>query len=157
MEIFCGGHPLRAVRPVLLQEVGASPSGRIKKTPSGRLVRFCGMLVLVHTPPTRSGRRVMFVTLEDEDGLFDLVAFPGVQSSAAGLLLTSTVITGEGLIKRRGRGTSSYSVVIRRLFPDWCGSIPGIFAHASALKAERGAQGTYFKPGSSDVEKNSNI
>jgi DNA polymerase III alpha subunit len=42
---------------------------------SGAIVRVSGMVIIVHTPPTKSGKRVMFLTLEDETGLFDVVVF----------------------------------------------------------------------------------
>ena len=37
------------------------------------------MLILVHTPPTKSGKRVMFLTLEDEMGLFEVVGISKAQ------------------------------------------------------------------------------
>jgi error-prone DNA polymerase len=59
--------------------------------PSGATVRVSGMLILVHTPPTKSGKRVMFLTLEDE-----VVVFSKAQDSFAGMILTSEVLTIEG-------------------------------------------------------------
>jgi DNA polymerase III alpha subunit len=46
-------------------------------------------VVIMHTPPTKSGKRVMFLTLEDETGLFDVVVFSKAQSRFAKLILTS--------------------------------------------------------------------
>ncbi len=40
----------------------------MRRTRSGATVRVSGMLILVHTPPTKSDKRVMFLTLEDEMG-----------------------------------------------------------------------------------------
>ncbi len=70
-------------------------SSNLRRMPSGATVRVSGMLILVHTPPTKSGKRVMFLTLEDEVGLFEVVVFSKAQDSFAGMILTSEVLTIE--------------------------------------------------------------
>ncbi len=120
LETYCSVHPMAAIRPFLKKRKILSGED-IKRLPSGSLVRLSGLMVLIHTPPTRSGKRVMFITLEDETGLIDLVAFPDIQRVGARILLTSEVITGEGILKRTGKDGISTSIVLRKLFKRWCG------------------------------------
>ena len=60
------------------------------------------MVIIIHTPPTKSGKRVMFLTLEDEMGLFEVVVFSKAQDRFARIILTSEVLTLEGRLKRQG-------------------------------------------------------
>jgi error-prone DNA polymerase len=82
MSVFCTAHPLTPIR-ALMRRAGIITAADLRRTPSGRRVKVSGRVILVHTPPTRSGQRVMFVTLEDETGLMDVVIFPRVQAHAA--------------------------------------------------------------------------
>jgi DNA polymerase III alpha subunit len=43
----------------------------------GRRVRIAGVIEAVRTAPTRNGRSVTFLTLDDEFGLFEATCFPG--------------------------------------------------------------------------------
>ena len=74
MSIFCHAHPLTSLRNILRKQ-NVVTSSNLRRMPSGATVRVSGMLILVHTPPTKSGKRVMFLTLEDEMGLFEVVVF----------------------------------------------------------------------------------
>ena len=69
MSIFCHAHPLTSLRNILRKQ-NVVTSSNLRRMPSGATVRVSGMLILVHTPPTKSGKRVMFLTLEDETGAF---------------------------------------------------------------------------------------
>ena len=56
----------------------------------------------------------MFLTLEDEEGLFDLTVFQDVQARYAKKILASTVLLVEGVVNRFGlRGVS---IVARRFW-----------------------------------------
>jgi DNA polymerase III alpha subunit len=78
MSIYCHAHPLTSLRNILRKQKVVTTSN-LCRMPSGATVRVSGMLILVHTPPTKSGKRVMFLTLEDEMGLFELVVFAKAQ------------------------------------------------------------------------------
>jgi error-prone DNA polymerase len=84
---------------------------RYKKT--GDRVWVAGRLTLVHTPPTKSGIRVMFITLEDEFGLIDLVFLPEKQSLYAKKLLLNLVCLCRGKVRRLGKG--DVSIVVEEL------------------------------------------
>ncbi|MBI5568847.1 MAG: hypothetical protein HY914_02785 [Desulfomonile tiedjei] len=120
MSVFCSGHPLEALRPRLAAE-GIVTARDLRRIPSGSQVRVTGMLVIVHTPPTRSKKRVMFITLEDETGLIDLVMFPKAQLHSARPVLTAEVVTVEGKLQRQGTRGLSISVVVDKVIPRWTG------------------------------------
>lgn len=89
-------------------------STALKWTPHGKRLKTGGRVIIIHTPPTKSGRRVMFLTLEDEAGLFDLTVFEDVRTRYAKKILASTVLLVEGTINRFGlRGVS---IVARRFW-----------------------------------------
>lgn len=120
MSVFCSGHPLTILRSRLTEE-GIVTAKELRRIPSHSRVRVTGMLVIVHTPPTRSGRRVMFITMEDETGLMDLVMFPKAQQDCARPILTSEVVTVEGRLQREGKNGVSILIVVEKVIQDWTG------------------------------------
>ncbi len=124
LDLYCTVHPLEVLRPHL-DKAGIITARGLSKVRDRARVRVSGVLVMVHTPPTRSGRRVMFVTLEDETGLVDLVVFPQVQERWAREIFTWEVLTVEGRVKKEGAGEQSVTVVVERVLPSLCSSSLG--------------------------------
>jgi DNA polymerase III alpha subunit len=129
MSVFCTAHPLTPVRP-LMRRAGIITAADLRRTPSGRRVKVSGRVILVHTPPTRSGQRVMFVTLEDETGLMDVVVFPGVQAHAARWVMTAEVLSIYGELQRLGKGGRSISIVVKGVIRNWSGSLEELLPRA---------------------------
>ena len=77
---------------------------------TGDRVWVAGRLTLVHTPPTKTGIRVMFITLEDKFGLIDLVLLPEKQSLYAKKLLSNLLCLCRGKVRRLGKGDTSVMV-----------------------------------------------
>ena len=75
LKVYTRTHPLEIMRPYL-DALGFVKASDLKGFPHGTEVLVAGLVVLVHNPPVKSGKRVMFVTLEDETGLIDLVIPP---------------------------------------------------------------------------------
>ena len=107
MSVYCHAHPLTSLRNGLRKQ-NVVTSGDLRRMPTGATVRVSGMVIIVHTPPTKSGKRVMFLTLEDETGLLDVVVFPKAQSRFAKLILTSEVLTLRGDYSVKGLVDSRY-------------------------------------------------
>jgi DNA polymerase III alpha subunit len=105
MSVFCHGHPLEPVRPALVK-MGVITARDLRRVKAGEIVLVTGLLVIVHTPPTKSGKRVMFITMEDETGLLDVVAFPRVLDKYARIIKTSEVLTVRGAFSGSGVGAS---------------------------------------------------
>jgi DNA polymerase III alpha subunit len=62
MSVYCHAHPLTSLRNILRKQQVFTLSN-LRRMPSGSRVRVFGMVILVHTPPTKSGKTVMFLTL----------------------------------------------------------------------------------------------
>lgn len=113
MQVTASTHVMVPFRDDL-ERRGLIKSTALKWKSHGHMVRTAGRVIIIHTPPTRSGKRVMFLTLEDEDGLFDVTVFQDVQARYAKKILSSTVLLVEGVLNRFGlRGIS---VLARRFW-----------------------------------------
>lgn len=122
MTVFCTSHPLVPLRNILKKQ-NIITAGQLRRLPHNSKVRVSGMVIIVHTPPTKSGQRVMFLTLEDETGLFDVVVFARTQERFARTILQSEVLTLEGRLHRQGKLGKSISVVMERCLLSLSGSL----------------------------------
>ncbi len=75
LKVYTRTHPLEVLRPYL-DALGFVKASDLARIPHDTEVLVAGLVVLIHNPPIKSGERVMFVTLEDETGLIDLVIPP---------------------------------------------------------------------------------
>jgi len=91
-----GPHPLALLRPQLSAR-GCRRSRELAELRSGRHVRFAGLVSLRQQPSTASG--VTFVTLEDEDGLVNLVVWRRVAERCRRALLESRLLLVEGHVE----------------------------------------------------------
>jgi len=90
-----------------LNAIGAVRSSDLLKHRSGSSVLVAGVKVALQTPPIRSGKRVMFLTLDDGFGCNDLTFFESVQGDYAEVLRNSWLFLARGEIRRTGpRGIS---------------------------------------------------
>ena len=90
-----------------LNEIGAVRSSELLKQRSKSEVLVAGVKVALQTPPVRSGKRVMFLTLDDGFGCSDATFFEDAQNSYASTLLNSWLLLVRGEIRRTGpRGIS---------------------------------------------------
>ncbi len=70
-------HPLSPYRGAL-RGLGVTPSREILGLPHGTQARAAGLLESLQRPPTKSGRPVYFLLIEDEAGLFQATIFEGI-------------------------------------------------------------------------------
>jgi error-prone DNA polymerase len=99
-------HMLEFYAP-FLNAIGAVRSCDLLAQRSGAEVLVAGVKVALQTPPIRSGRRVIFLTLDDGYGCSDCTFFSDVQTSSAGLLYSTSLILVRGVTRRTGeRGIS---------------------------------------------------
>lgn len=120
MSVFCRTHPLAVLRPALTEQGGVT-ARQLRSVPSRRKVRVSGLLVIMHTPPTKSGKRVMFLTLEDETGLWDAVVFTKAQKEFSRVIYTSELLTVEGRLQRQGGNGLSISIIVEHVILPWSG------------------------------------
>ena len=113
-DLWITTHPVAPLRSQL-RRWGVITASELPQVENNKMVKVAGVMVMIHTPPTRSGRRVMFITLEDETGLIDLVAFEDIQRRWAKSFLVSDFLLVEGTIKKEGPLNRAISIVIRRV------------------------------------------
>jgi error-prone DNA polymerase len=88
-------HPLAFVREQLTA-LNVVPFGRLHLAPDGRRVRLAGVLERAQMPWIRSGHRTLFLTLEDETGLAEVVVFNDVYLRYVRVLKEAVYLLIEG-------------------------------------------------------------
>ncbi|MFD7664612.1 DNA polymerase III subunit alpha [Streptomyces sp. NPDC059788] len=92
-----------------LAELGALPAKRLRDAENGETVLVAGAKAATQTPPIRSGRRVIFTTLDDSTGLVDCAFFDDSHEACAHTVFHSWLLLVRGTVQRRG--PRSFSVV----------------------------------------------
>ncbi|MGP3638195.1 DNA polymerase III subunit alpha, partial [Streptomyces sp. 24-1644] len=92
-----------------LEELGAVSAKRLREARHGETVLVAGAKAATQTPPVRSGRRVIFTTLDDGTGLVDLAFFDDSHAACAHTVFHSWLLLVRGVVQRRG--PQSLSVV----------------------------------------------
>ncbi len=107
------GHFMSHVRDRLARERYVT-AAEVKQAQAGELVKVAGLPIRPHRPPTKSGRVVVFLSLEDETGLVDLTIFEDVYQRYGHLIFTDPrpPLAALGRVDRRG---GHVSITINRL------------------------------------------
>ncbi|MGW5134282.1 DNA polymerase III subunit alpha [Streptomyces sp. NPDC004135] len=92
-----------------LDELGVVSARRLREARHGETVLVAGAKAATQTPPIRSGRRVIFSTLDDGTGLVDLAFFDDSHDACAHTVFHSWLLLVRGVVQRRG--PRSFSVV----------------------------------------------
>ncbi|MFC9621851.1 DNA polymerase III subunit alpha [Streptomyces sp. NPDC056930] len=85
-----------------LKELGAVSAKRLREARHGETVLVAGAKAATQTPPVRSGRRVIFTTLDDGTGLVDLAFFDDSHAACAHTVFHSWLLLVRGVVQRRG-------------------------------------------------------
>ena len=104
---------------------------------SKETIFIAGVKVATQMPPVRSGKRVVFLTLDDSTGPLDATFFEDAQGPFAHDLFNSWILLVRGVTRRTGprgislRATGCWDLgVIRKLWID--GGLPAANAHVLA-------------------------
>ena len=99
-------HVLEFYRP-MLEALGVTRSRDLLNRRSRAELLVAGVKVATQTPPVRSGRRVVFLTLDDSTGPVDATFFEDAQGPYAGTVFHSWLLVVRGELRRTGhRGVS---------------------------------------------------
>ena len=136
----------------LLAELGAVSSRQLRSDATGVRNRseilVAGVKVATQTPPIRSGRRVVFLTLDDATGPVDATFFEDVQGPYAGTVFHSWLLLVRGVVRRTGpRGVSLRATgawELSALAEVW--RVSGIQAVEEILAASPRPQGNRDRP-----------
>ncbi|MGW3938256.1 DNA polymerase III subunit alpha [Streptomyces phaeochromogenes] len=85
----------------LLTDIGATPAADLPNLRHGTPVLVAGVKVATQTPPVRSGKRVIFATLDDPSGLSDLAFFEDSHARCAHTVFHSSLLLVRGTVARR--------------------------------------------------------
>ncbi|MFD7555800.1 DNA polymerase III subunit alpha [Streptomyces sp. NPDC059835] len=86
----------------LLREIGATDAAHLKTLVPGQRVLVAGVRASTQTPPIASGRRVIFVSLEDGSGLVDIAFFEDSHADSAHTVFHSGLLLVRGVVEARG-------------------------------------------------------
>ena len=93
-----GQHPVSMIRKALSAR-RCRRSGEVARMPHGRNVRVAGLVTLRQRPQTASG--VVFMTLEDEDGMTNVVVWRTLVERQRRELLESRLLAVDGRLESR--------------------------------------------------------
>ncbi|WP_159945316.1 MULTISPECIES: DNA polymerase III subunit alpha [unclassified Nocardiopsis] len=83
---------------------GLMHAADLHRVPTGTSVTVAGVKLGVQTPPTRSGRRTVFASVEDRTGVVEIAMFPDVQEHSARTLMRERLVVVSGRIRRSAPG-----------------------------------------------------
>lgn len=86
----------------LLREIGATDAKHLRAMHPGQRVLVAGVRASTQTPPIASGRRIIFVTLEDGSGLVDLAFFEDSHERCAHTIFHHGLLLVRGTVEARG-------------------------------------------------------
>ena len=91
----------------LLDALGITRARDVRDRRSRAELLVAGVKVATQTPPIRTGRRVVFLTLDDSTGPVDATFFEDVQGPYAGTVFHSWLLVVRGVLRKTGaRGIS---------------------------------------------------
>ena len=82
---------------------------------TGKTVKIAGSVIRYQTPPTRNGKRVVYIIMEDGTGIADVTVFSDVQERCGQVLFREGWLVVEGKIHRRG--PRALSIIASNVLP----------------------------------------
>lgn len=114
LGMITGSHLMQFYRPFMKSQRILSTK-EAAAMPDGKHVRVAGVVVRPHRPPTKSGRTVVFLSLEDEFGLIDVTIFENIYQQYGHIIFGKPALVITGRIQRRGSGISIVGSAIEAL------------------------------------------
>jgi error-prone DNA polymerase len=112
------GHPLEPLREVLRAH-RLPDASEVWRMPSGRTVRYAGVVICRQRPATASG--TVFMTLEDETGFVNLVLWTRVFEENSILARTATFLGVTGRVQNEN---GVVHVIVEKLWTPELGATP---------------------------------
>ncbi len=85
-----------------LNQIGAVRSSDLLKQRSGASILVAGVKVALQQPPVRSGKRVIFLSIDDGFGCSDATFFTDTHEQFAQTLFSSNLLLVRGVVRRTG-------------------------------------------------------
>jgi error-prone DNA polymerase len=106
-----GDHVMRLYRDEMKAR-GVLSSGELRECRDGQVVKVAGMVVVRQRPPTAKGH--VFISLEDEEGLMNLIIRPAVYERNRDTLRNKPLLLVTGRLQREGL---AISVLVQKAAP----------------------------------------
>jgi error-prone DNA polymerase len=90
-------HPLALLRPIL-DRLGHANTRRLASLRSGAWIRLPGLVLMRQHPSSAKG--IVFLTVEDEHGVGNLVVYPDVAARDRAALVAGRLLVAEGRVER---------------------------------------------------------
>jgi error-prone DNA polymerase len=103
---------MRFYRPALVR-AGALTVAQVKQQPAGRWVRVAGMAISRQRPRTAKG--TMFMTIEDETGLLQVVVDVPAYERYKSVLRSEEFLLFEAVVQKAGESTNAKAIIVRSL------------------------------------------
>jgi error-prone DNA polymerase len=134
LGLDASSHVLDTYAP-MLRALAVTRSQHLLQQRSQAELLVAGVKVATQTPPIRSGRRVVFLTLDDATGPVDATFFEDVQGPYAATVFHSWLLLVRGVLRRTGpRGVSLRATGAWELAPLWeAWTLGGLAAVHAAL------------------------
>ena len=97
-EMSTAYHPMQVLRPELQGEMLVRSSD-LEQRGDGEVVRVAGYVIMRQRPPTAKG--FAFITMEDEDGMINVVIRPDVYERCRQVCIFNPVLIVEGKLQKR--------------------------------------------------------
>jgi error-prone DNA polymerase len=145
-------HPLALLRPIL-SKLGYHDTRRLTSARPGTSIRLPGIVLMRQRPGTAKG--IVFITLEDEFGVANLVVYPNVGARDRAAMVGARLMVAEGRIERETehaevpithlicRKLTDRSDLLRQLSiaendPSGAGAVLGRSPNSEAVRAKAG-------------------
>ncbi|BDI33352.1 DNA-directed DNA polymerase [Capsulimonas corticalis] len=93
---------------------GFITASQAQEANDGAVVRVAGINIRPHRPPTRSGKPVLFSSLEDETDILQLITFGEAIDRCTSVFLLSQAVMVEARVQRKGKGVT---LIVQRAAP----------------------------------------
>ena len=127
--------------------MGMTTCAALGRTRDGRKVAVPGLVLMRQKPGTAKG--VLFITIEDETGVANLIVWPSIFERQRGLVMTAGMIACHGRMQREGE---VIHVVTDRL-EDLSGLLHSVGERDETFPLQHGRGDAVKYPGAPDVRE----
>jgi error-prone DNA polymerase len=134
MKLDVSEHIIEMYRP-MLEEMGVVNASELVGLRNKSEVLIAGVRVATQTPPMRSGKRVVFISLDDGTGCSDSTFFDDAQARCSHILFNNRLLLISGKTRRTGvRGVSIMAENawdLREMWQQWVKARPQFLERAA--------------------------
>ncbi len=101
---YITSHPLARYTDAVAR-FSTTSTDRLSEVTEAKEVKLCGLVGSVKQTMTKRGDRMAYITLEDLDGMVEVIVFPDLYKTAAALITLDTAVQVTGTLDRGDKAT----------------------------------------------------